>query len=624
MNNNEKTDQVADTGKLKRNESRFSMEDIAEFIENASVPLHSTDGNGIILWANQAELDYLGYSEEEYVGKSIFQFHADLEVITDILKRLHNDEILHNVRARLVCKDGTIKHVLLNSNVLRRNGEFIHTRCFTRDFNEIIKEEDRKATLLLDLAENEARLRMAIESTGLGTWDYEPVTGKLTWSAECRKIYGAEPDEAISFEKFAEHIHPEDKMFAVSEIEKALDPLGKGIYDIIYRIIRFNDNAPRWIRAQGKVYFDSSHTPIRFIGTVVDITEIKLADIKSARLAAIVESSDDPIVSKTLDGIITTWNQAAERTFGYSAEEMIGASILKLIPVDRHEEEAKILALLRKGERVEHYETKRITKDNLLLDVSLTISPIRNAEGKIIGSSKIARDITDKKKEEQRRNDFLAMVSHELKTPLTTLHSYTQMLLGKAKKEQDSFSVMALTKMESQTKRMNTMIVDFLNLGRLEEGKLPLIKEVFDLHVLLEEVIEDSRALGTAHTLQLNDAGSVLVNADRNKISQVILNLISNAIKYSAGDSIVEITSVLKESEVTISVKDSGIGISSRDQKRLFERFYRVENEKIKNVSGFGIGLYLVSEILRSHESQIEVESEEGVGSVFYFSLNIY
>ena len=608
-----------------------------------------------------------------------------------------------------------------------------------------LNEERRKSNnLLLALEKSEARLRMAVESTQLGTWDYYPVTGKLIWSAECRTIYGVEPNAKIDFEMFAEHIYPADRAFVEREIQKAMSPFGNGLYNITYRITRFDNNAVRWIKAQGKVYLNGDGIVERFIGTVIDITETKMAleqvtnseklfksiaqnipksliivfdrdhryvfvegdlmtklgynsndyagkhplelgpperyeankqyydrvltgeqfsierkadngddymvhmvplkndaeeiyggliialDItefkhaeeKSAKLAAIIDSSDDAIISKTLEGIITSWNDSAQRIFGYTADEMIGQSILKIIPDDRKEEEPAILSRLSKGERVEHFETKRLAKNGNIVDLSLTISPVKDKQGNIIGVSKIARDITEKKQEEMRKNDFIAMVSHELKTPLTSMKSYIQVLLAKAQKEGNSFDTNALMRADVQAKKMTAMIHDFLSLARLEEGKIWLNKSQFSLHPLIEEIANDAKFLTSNHNIQLQDCEEIILYADRDKIGQVLMNLLSNAIKYSPRGGNITIGCEKLSGKTKIYVSDEGVGINPDDQKRLFERFYRSKNEKVKTISGFGIGLYLVAEILKYHDSKIEVDSTEGKGSTFYFFLN--
>jgi len=601
---------------------KLRLEELNDFVENASLPLHWVNAEGIIIWANQAEFVSLGYTKEEYVGFPISNFHADQEVIADILYRLTNNQTLLNYPARLRCKNGAIKHVLINSSVLWKDGEFIHTRCFTRDITQLIEEQERKAEVMYDLEQSETKLKIAIESTNLGTWEWDPETNILFWSAECKSVFGYPAAEQITFDTFIRMIHPEDTPHVIKSLQESVKSDSDKTHSLIYRIHRFDSDEMRWIKVQWRKSSKTDRYSSLLIGTTLDITDVKYAEEKSAKLAAIIDSSNDAVISKTLNGIITSWNDSAERTFGYNAAEIIGQTILKLIPPDRREEEAQILSRLSKGERVDHFETRRITKTGKLIDVSLTISPVKDRDGHIIGLSKIARDITERKQEEQRKNDFVAMVSHELKTPLTALTGYLQLLLMRSKKEGDEFSVKSLIRAEAQTKKMVSMIHDFLSLARMEEGKLQIERREVELHPLMVEIAEDAKFLTSQHTIKLIDCGGIIINADRDKIGQVLMNLVSNAIKYSPEGGLITL-GFEKEAggKVKIYVSDQGIGISPNDQKRLFERFYRVNNNGIKTVPGFGIGLYLVSEILRYHDSEIVVESEENVGSLFYFYL---
>lgn len=482
------------TNKVNKGGLEIKTSEFSDSLKNASLPIHWVDNQGIIIWANQAELELLGYAEQEYIGFPIANFHADTDVINDILRRLEHDETVHNYPARLKCKDGRLKHVVINSNVLRKDGAFIHTRCFTTDVSEIINQEQQNTA----------------------------------------------------------------------------------------RLLQDNGN----------------------------------------RLAAIVESTEDAIISKTLGGIITTWNPAAERIFGYRADETIGKHILILIPEDRINEEKLILERLKNGERVEHFETRRRTKFGKLIDVSLTISPLRDFNGNIIGLSKIARDITERKQQEQRKNDFVAVVSHELKTPLTAINSYIQLLVMRLRKTGDEFNLGILGRTENQAHKMLRMIGDFLSLARLEEGKIQINKEIFDLQLLMEEMVMDAKFLSAIHQVQLKGCESVYLNADRDKIGQVLMNLLSNAIKYSPDGGKIIMGCEHQNEQVLIYVRDQGIGIDPLHQNRLFERFYRVDDDNLKSVNGFGIGLYLVAEILKHHDSRIQVESQLGTGSNFFFSLD--
>ncbi|MDB5016676.1 MAG: domain S-box protein [Mucilaginibacter sp.] len=353
----------------------------------------------------------------------------------------------------------------------------------------------------------------------------------------------------------------------------------------------------------------------------LDITDIKQAEERSAKLAAIVESSDDAIISKTLEGVITSWNNSAERMFGYPHTEMIGQPILKLIPEDRQSEEPRILDQLRRGERVEHFETKRVTRENKVLDVSLTISPIKDSQGNVIGISKIVRDISEKKQDELRKNDFIGMVSHELKTPLTSLTTLVQVLNLKLKNSEDTFISSALDKADVQVRKMGKMINGFLNISRLESGKILIEKQQFDLEELIDEMIQEIKLTVSSHQILFERSQLLMVDADRDKIGSVISNLLTNAVKYSPKGKLIELKCEAVGNDVQVSIKDEGIGINVTDQKNLFERYYRVQNNQTRHISGFGIGLYLSAEIIKRHDGNIWVESEINSGSTFYFSL---
>jgi PAS domain S-box-containing protein len=473
-----------------------------------------------------------------------------------------------------------------------------------------------------ELETGASRLRLAVESTGLGSWEYYPPTGELYWSKECRAIFGVAQDAALGFESYTRQIHPEDSAWVSEKIQASLQPGNNSRYEITHRIVLTDNQELRWVKAQGTVDFEQGKAT-RFLGTVLDITELKQVEEHSARLAAIVTSSDDGIISKTLESVITTWNDGAQRIFGYTADEMIGETIYKLIPDDRQEEEPMILSRLKNGERIEHFETKRQTKDGRLIDVSLTISPIKDNQGRIIGLSKIARDISERKKDEIRKNDFIGMVSHELKTPLTSLMAILQVLNGKLRKAEDSFVPEALERANQQVKKMTAMINGFLNLSRLESGKILIDKQPFIIGDLIREIMEETNFTGVAHRIELGNCDKAVVQADREKVGSVLSNFLSNAVKYSLKGSQIQIDCRQLDQEVQVSVSDEGLGIRPEDREHIFERYYRVESNHTRHISGFGIGLYLSAEIIGRHGGRIWVESESGQGSTFYFTLPI-
>ncbi|WP_205411349.1 sensor histidine kinase [Mucilaginibacter pineti] len=353
------------------------------------------------------------------------------------------------------------------------------------------------------------------------------------------------------------------------------------------------------------------------------VDELRQADERSAKLAAIVESSDDAIIGKDLNGVVTAWNRGAEHIFGYSEAEIVGQPILKLIPEDLHHEEPFILGRLRNGEKIDHHETIRRRADGGLINVSLTISPIHDKEGRVIGVSKIARDISEQKRDEQRKNDFIGMASHELKTPLTSLTALVQVLQQKLRVNDDPFVPQALNKAHLQTKKMSSLINGFLNVSRLESGKLEIVKQDFDLTELAKEQLEEIRLTVSSHTFVFEPDHAVTVLADREKIGSVISNLLTNAVKYSPKGKVIKISCTMRDGQVLFSVQDEGMGIRAQDLPRIFDRYYRVGSEHTRHISGFGVGLYLSAEIIQRHAGRIWAESEKSVGSTFIFILPV-
>jgi two-component system sensor histidine kinase VicK len=230
-------------------------------------------------------------------------------------------------------------------------------------------------------------------------------------------------------------------------------------------------------------------------------------------------------------------------------------------------------------------------------------------------------DVTEQKKDEQRKNDFIGMVSHELKTPITSLLAYLQLLQNKSSKKDDQFAVAALGNCLRQVKKMTSMINGFLNVSRLDSGKIQIDKQRFDMALLMKEIEEESMASVSSHAVLFAPVEETWISADKNKIGQVIENLISNAVKYSSPNSGIKISCVHKDQQVQVAVSDEGPGIPANDLDQIFERYYRTEAASESLIAGFGIGLYLCSEIIEHHNGKIWVESEEGVGATFYFTL---
>ena len=366
--------------------------------------------------------------------------------------------------------------------------------------------------------------------------------------------------------------------------------------------------------------------------------------LSRARLAAIVESSDDIIVSKTLDGIITSWNPSAERIFGWAAAEAIGQSIMLIVPDDHRAEEEDVLARIRRGERVDHFETVRRTKDGRLLDVSITVSPIRDAAGRLVGASKVARDITERRRLEQQRelllqreqearlqaealsnakDELLAIVSHELRTPLNAIFGWARMMhsgeLDEPGRER------ALNIILRNASAQARLIDDLLDLARIATGSVRLEFDSVDLNAIIEAALETVRPAANAKDINLVPAldrslGRIEGAADR--LQQVVWNLLLNSVKFTPPGGRVEISSRREEESATVTVKDTGQGIAAEVLPYIFEPFRQEDSSSTRSQGGLGLGLALVRRLVELHGGSVIAESAgKGLGSTFTVTL---
>jgi PAS domain S-box-containing protein len=351
---------------------------------------------------------------------------------------------------------------------------------------------------------------------------------------------------------------------------------------------------------------------------------------------AIVDSSDDAIVSKDLQSIVMSWNKAAERIFGYSAEEMIGQSIIKILPPDRLEEEEDIVARFQLGERVDHFETKRLHKNGRLIDVSLSVSPLRNDEGVIVGASKIARDITLRKEAQRKlaesyeelkradrlKSEFVATLSHELRTPLNAILGWVQILKDGASLDDLAESIPVI---ERNVRTQSQLIEDLLDMSRIEAGKVSLDLQRVDPAAVVMAGIETVRPTAMAKAIRLTTAFSSLsgiVMGDKNRLQQIVWNLLSNAIKFTPKGGRVHVVTKRVNSHVEICVTDTGQGIAPEFLGQVFDRFRQADAKTTRHYSGLGLGLSIVKHLAELHGGSVRVESEGvGLGATFIVSL---
>jgi PAS domain S-box-containing protein len=486
-----------DVGERRRAEQalRRSERELSDFFENASIALHWIGPDGVILRANQAELDLLGYAQEEYVGRHISKFHVDRDVIDGALARLFHGESLVRFPARMRCRDGSIKKVLIDSSSLWEHGRFVHSRCIMFDVTDQKREEETRSLL-----------------------------------------------------------------------------------------------------------------------------------------AAIVAASDDAIVSKTLEGVILSWNEGAQRIFGYSAAEAVGKSIDLIIPPELRQEERQILGRLRQGQHIDHFETVRVAKDGRRLDISLTISPVRDDSGRVIGASKVARDISERKQmdaalreADRRKDDFLATLAHELRNPLAPIRHSLEILLrseGDPKLFRHATEILG-----RQLSHMVRLVDDLLDISRITRDKLQLRKLRVELAPIIQHAVEASRPLAEREqqTIEVSlPAEPIYLEGDPVRLTQVFSNLFDNACQYTEPGGHIWLTAGREGDGVVLVVRDSGIGMSADQLDGIFEMFAQVEDDKERPRKGLGIGLTLVRRLVQMHGGTVIARSEgRGLGSEFEVRLPV-
>jgi PAS domain S-box-containing protein len=373
-----------------------------------------------------------------------------------------------------------------------------------------------------------------------------------------------------------------------------------------------------------------------------DIAAQKQIEQMSSRLAAIVESSDDAIVGKDTNGVVQSWNAAAERVFGWTAEEAIGRHITFIIPPDRHYEEDHVLARIRRGEKVDHFETVRVHKDGRLLDIALTISPIRDSSGRIIGASKIARDITARKQVERdlaallareqaaradaeaanrAKDDFLTTLSHELRTPLNAVYGWAAML--RAGQLDAPTLHKAIDAIMRNANAQVQLIDDLLDVSRIASGKLRLDMQPVAPRDAIEAAVEAVRPAALAKEIQVHldlaaDTGPI--TGDANRLQQIVWNLLSNAVKFTPSGGRVGVRLRTIGGYVEIAVTDTGAGIASDFLPHVFERFRQEDSSSTRAHGGLGLGLTLVKQLVELHGGSVRAESA-GIGRGATFTI---
>lgn len=356
---------------------------------------------------------------------------------------------------------------------------------------------------------------------------------------------------------------------------------------------------------------------------------------EQSALAAIVAFSEDAIIGKTLDGIVTSWNKSAERMYGYTAQDMVGSSISKIVPPDHPDELPEILKRIRRGEAIKHFETSRVRKDGSVVDVSLSISPIKATDGTIIGAATIARDVTERKKLQaaeakvqlvtalQAANKeleaFSYSVSHDLRAPLRAIDGFSKILSEDYAPKLDDDGQHVIATIRQSTEQMGQLIDDLLAFSRL--GRQAIKKEVIQMTVLAKTVFDELKLINPGRNINFTCPDLPDAQADASLVREVWVNLLSNAIKYTKKKDQATITvgSQNTDKETTYYVKDNGAGFDMKYVDKLFGVFQRLHSPQ--DFEGTGVGLAIVARIVTKHGGKVWAEGQVDQGATFYFSL---
>ena len=653
--------------------------DLNDFVNNAPIGMHLVDKNGFIKWANQAELDLLGYHWKEYIGHHISEFHADKSRIADMELRLTNGETLQSYESDMLCKDGSVKTMQISSNVFWENGAFIHTRCFSIDITEQKK-------LQKELRQNEGRYQQLIESlhTPLYTTD---VSGRIMlFNKAAAELWGREPEIGKElwcgsykiFQPDGKVLPAEDCPMAVC-LREQRPVLGEEI------LVQRPDGTVRNVAPHPQPIFDDAGNMTGAINMLLDITDFKRTEQAlresekqyrdlAEQLEKSVEATSSDLIRKNeelkkseeryhkmveevedyaiilLDknGVIQNWNRGAEKIKGYTEKEILGKHFeIFYLPEDR----ASLLPYFlinqaaSKGKAI--HEGWRVRKDGTPFWGSVVLTALHDASRQVIGYTKVTRDLTAKKLAEDKMKDytdqlrfqnqeleqFAYAASHDMKEPLRKIHLYTSSVLDNPKNIFDPKSKEYLARTVNAAKRMNNLIEDLLRYSRTTANE-----ESFE-EVDLQEIIEDIKQLHKdefeASNARIEYRKIPKMRGIPFQMRQLMDNLITNSLKYRHPDRPAEIRithkivtdPTIKEGDHQrlfhcISVTDNGIGFDQQHAEKVFDIFQRLHNEG--GTRGSGIGLAICKKIIQNHKGMIMASgvADEGARFDIYLPLN--
>ncbi|HYO11501.1 MAG TPA: PAS domain S-box protein [Tepidisphaeraceae bacterium] len=600
-----------------------SRQELQDFLDNATVGLHWMGPDGTILWANAAELEMLGHARGEYVGRHAGEFHVDAHVIADMLARLHAGGAVHNVEARLRCADGSIKHVLIDANVLWEEGRFVHTRCFTRDITKRKQAEDA-------LRRSEQRYRSLVSASTQVVWTTS-ATGEVVEDLPTWRAFTGQTWEQIQGFGWFEAVHPDDRE-RVGAVWRESLRTGRP-HENEFRA-RAADGSWRNLLARAVPVIGDDGGVREWIGTCTDVTDRRAAEDalrrSETRFRTLVEQSPLSTQIYAPDGRILQSNAAWERLFGVTIDDVRDYNILADPELEKHGV-ADVIRRAFAGEggvvpQIPYCPDRGAFKGQPRW-CGATIYPVRDEAGNVREIVLVHEDITERKAAEQQleraiahaeaankaKDRFLAVLSHELRTPLTPVLATVSALEAQADLPR---SVRADLEVIRRNVELETRLIDdLLDLTRITKGKLQLNLEPIDLRDLIERAVaicrEDVLEKNLLLSVDLPPPGECYARADSARLQQVLWNLIKNAVKFTPpGGKIIVSWSRDDGGHVSVRVSDTGIGIEPGVMPRLFRAFEQGSPETSHRFGGLGLGLTISKALTELHRGTLSVHSD--------------
>ena len=584
---------------------------LAAIVESADDAIVSKTLDGTVTSWNPAATKLLGWEPFEMIGSSIFKVvPPELRAEeNEILARVRSGERLEHFETTRMAKDGKRVRVSLTVSPVRDSGgAIVGCSSIARDISEQ-RRADRDLARLASIIESSDDAIISKDLDGIIT----------SWNRAAERMYGYSSGEIVGQPVL--RIIPPELQHEEADI---LAKIRRGEKIDHYETIRMAKSGQR-------IEVSLTVSPIRDRHGVVigaskiarDIGSRRRAERAQSTLAAIVQSSDDAIISKDLNGIVTSWNPAAERLYGFTADEMIGTPIYRIVPDDLRGEEDDILRRIRGGERLQHFETVRARKGGRRVDVAITISPILDLYGRVVGASTFARDITAQRDAQRKKDQFLAVLAHELRNPLAPVRNAISLFRVPGISEEQRLRAQSIA--ERQIEHMARLLDDLLDVSRITTGRVELKRSRVELRTLVTNACEATRVLMEArrHRLRVVQAREpIWLDADAVRITQIMANLLTNAAKYTDEGGDVVLETRVEGRYAVITVRDTGIGFGPEVRERLFTLFSQDENAVKRAAGGLGIGLALVKEFAERHGGSVDARSPgPGAGSEFIVRL---